>query len=67
MSVNDRVAKIRDVLKKQKRVDFLSLFESITRPYVVVTILGILEMAKNKEILLKQDNNFDTIILERVD
>jgi len=67
LSVNDRVAKIRDVLKKQKRVDFLSLFESITRPYVVVTFLGILEMAKNKEILLKQDNNFDTIILERVD
>ena len=67
LSVSDRVAKIRTILKKEKRVEFLSLFESLTRPYVVVTFLGILEMAKNREIILKQDNNFGSIILERVD
>ena len=67
LSVSDRVAKIRSVLKKERRVDFLSLFEEVTRPYVVVTFLGVLEMAKNKEIVLKQDTNFGTIILERVD
>lgn len=67
LSVSDRVAKIRSVLKKEKKVEFLSLFEEVTRPYVVVTFLGILEMAKNREIVLKQDNNFGTIILERVD
>ena len=67
LSVSDRVAKIRNVLKKEKRVEFLSLFEEISRPYIVVTFLSILEMAKNKEIMLKQDTNFGTIILERVD
>ncbi len=67
LSVNDRVSKIRDILKTKKRVDFLSLFEEVTREYVVVTFLGILEMAKNKEIILKQDENFGSIILERVD
>lgn len=67
LSVTERVAKIRSVLKKEKRVEFLSLFEELTRPYIVVTFLGILEMAKNKEITLKQDTNFGTIILERVD
>lgn len=67
LSVSDRVAKIRSVLRKEKRVEFLSLFEEVTRPYVVVTFLGILEMAKNKELVLKQDENFSTIILERVD
>ena len=67
LSVSDRVAKIRSVLKKERRVDFLSLFVEVTRPYVVVTFLGVLEMAKNKEIVLKQDTNFGTIILERVD
>ena len=67
LSVSDRVAKIRSVLKKEKRISFLSLFEEITRPYIVVTFLGILEMAKDGEILLKQDDNFGTIILERVD
>ena len=67
LSVSDRVIKIRDILKIKKRVDFLSLFEEVTKEYVVVTFLGILEMAKNKEITLKQDKNFDKIILERVD
>ena len=47
--------------------NFLSLFEEITRPYIVVTFLGILEMAKSGEIILKQDKNFGTILLERVD
>ncbi len=67
LSVHDRVVKIRNILKKEKRVEFLSLFEELTRPYIVVTFLGILEMAKNQEIILKQDTNFGTILLERVD
>ena len=67
LSVTDRVNKIRSILKVQKTVDFLSLFEEITREYVVVTFLGILQMAKDKEITLKQDKNFGTILLERVD
>jgi len=67
LSVSDRVVKIRNILKKEKRIEFLSLFEELTKEYVVVTFLSILEMAKNKEIMLSQDSNFGTIILERVD
>ena len=67
LSVSDRVNKIRSILKKQKIVEFLSLFEELSRPYIVVTFLGILEMAKDKEIVLRQDKNFGTILLERVD
>ena len=67
LSVKDRVAKIRNVLKNNKCVEFTFLFEELTKEYVVVTFLSILEMAKNKEIVLKQDSNFGTILLERVD
>lgn len=67
LSVSERTAKIRSILKKEKRVDFLSLFDELTRPYIVVTFLSILEMAKDKEITLKQEANFGRIILERVD
>ncbi len=67
LSVRDRVIKIRNILKINKSVEFTSLFEEFTKEYVVVTFLSILEMAKNNEIVLKQDSNFDTIILERVD
>lgn len=67
LSVSERTAKIRSILKKEKRVDFLSLFDVLNRPYIVVTFLSILEMAKDKEITIKQDKNFGNIILERVD
>ena len=67
LSVKERIVKIRDILKEKKRVNFVELFDDFSKPYVVVTFLSVLEMAKNREIILKQDNNFDNIYLERVD
>ena len=67
LSVKERVAKIRDILKEKKKVNFVELFDDFSKPYVVVTFLSVLEMAKNKEITLRQDNNFSDIYLERVD
>ena len=65
--VKERIVKIRDILKEKKKIEFTSLFDDFSKPYVVVTFLSVLEMAKNKEITLKQDNNFGNIYLERVD
>ena len=67
LSVKERVVKIRDMLKTRKRLNFVELFDDFSKPYVVVTFLSILEMTKNKEIILKQENNFSDIYLERVD
>lgn len=67
LSVKERVAKIRDILKVYKKVNFIELFDNFSKPYVVVTFLSVLEMAKNREINIKQDNNFSDIYLERVD
>ncbi len=67
LSVKERIAKIRDILKTSNRVKFVDLFDNFSKSYVVVTFLSVLEMAKNKEITLKQDNNFSDIYLERVD
>ena len=67
LSIKERVAKIRDILKEKKKVNFVELFDDFSKPYVVVTFLSVLEMAKNREITLKQDNNFSDIYLERVD
>lgn len=64
LSVSDRMIHIRDILKTNKRVSFVSLFESVTRPYIVVTFLSILEMAKNKELIISQDSNFGEIYIE---
>lgn len=64
MSVSDKILNIRETLKQHKKVSFLSLFEYFTKPYIVVTFLSILEMAKNKELIIKQEGNFGEIIIE---
>lgn len=64
LSVTERTHQIRNILKEKKKCEFTSLFENVTKPYVVVTFLSVLEMSKNKEITITQDKNFGSIILE---
>lgn len=61
LSVTDRTRDIRNILKIKKKISFFDLFEEKTKEFVVVTFLSILEMAKNGEIKIKQDNNFNEI------
>ena len=64
LSVEDRITSIKERFKKEKKIDFYNLFEIKTKEYVVVTFLAILEMAKNRELTIYQDNNFGNIICE---
>lgn len=64
LSVKERTTEIRDILKVHKRVDFFELFNEPNREYIVVTFLSVLEMTKNKEINIKQEENFGNIIIE---
>lgn len=66
LSVSDRIIKIKEILKTKNEVNFIDLFDKLTKDYVVVTFLSILEMSKNKEIEIKQDNNFGDIIIKEV-
>lgn len=67
LSVKERIVKIRDILKVNRRINFVELFDDFSKPYVVVTFLSVLEMVKSREINIKQDNNFSDIYIERVD
>ena len=64
LSVTRRTSEIRSLLAKHKRVDFFDLFEELNKPFVVVTFLSVLEMAKNNEIDIKQEKNFSNIFIE---
>ena len=64
LSVSDRINNIRNMLKTKKKINFMDLFEIHTKKYVVVTFLSILEMSKDKEIVIKQDGNFKNIVIE---
>lgn len=65
ISVEERCNSIRTKLKiKKGKIKFLELFDDISKPYVVVTFLSILDMAKNGEIKIIQENNFNDIFIE---
>ena len=66
LSVGERIRDIRSILKSKKKINFLELFEEYTREYVVITLLSLLEMAKNNEILMMQRGNFSPIMIEVV-
>lgn len=62
-SVHVRSNEIRNMLRKKKKIEFEELFEIVTKDYVVVTFLSILDLAKKQELEIKQENNFSKIIL----
>lgn len=64
ISVSSRRYDIKRLLKQKKRVSFYELFPVVSKEYIVATFLAILEMAKNKELVITQNDTFDDIICE---
>ena len=63
-SVKERKHSIKNILREKKKVLFTDLFEENNTSFIIVTFLSILEMTKEKEIIIKQDNNFSNITIE---
>lgn len=63
-SVKERKSGIRNILRVKGKVYLDELFEKSDRAYVVVTFLSVLEMVKEKDVLVRQDKNFDKILVE---
>ena len=63
-SVRERKSSIRNILKSKKKVEFTELFTDYNKSYIVVTFLSVLEMTKDNEIDIKQENNFSKIFIE---
>ena len=66
INVKDRIVSIREILIKKTKCHFEDLFEAANKEYIIATFLAILEMSKQKEILLKQDGLFESILVERI-
>lgn len=64
ITVSSRKSDIKAILKKEKKISFFKLFPVYSREYVVATFLAVLEMAKNKELVIIQNDTFDDIICE---
>lgn len=66
-SIAKRNIEIKNLLKFKKTINFLDLFDIITKEYVVITFLSILDLAKKKEIIIEQDKNFNNILLKDIE
>ena len=62
-SITKRSKEIKDIIKNKKRGNFKELFDINTKSYIIVTFLSILVLAKNNDIKLIQENNFEDIVL----
>ncbi len=67
ITVSTRRKEIFQLLKTKRKLTFSELFPIVSREYVVVTFLAILEMSKNKEILITQNDTFDDIMCEVIE
>jgi len=63
-SVRKRKNDIKNYLKEKKRVEFSELFNEYNKSYIVVTFLSILELAREDDISIMQEGNFDKIFIE---
>ena len=63
-SVKERKHNIKNILREKKKVLFTELFEEKNTSFIIVTFLSILEMTKEKEVIIKQDTNFSNITKE---
>ena len=63
-SVHKRASEIINYIKSKKKMKFEDLFDIYTKPYVVVTFLAILNLAKDGKISISQDRNLDSIVLK---
>jgi len=64
ISVSSRRHDIKNILKTKKKVSFFELFTTFTKEYVVATFLAILEMAKDRELVITQNEAFEDIVCE---
>ena len=60
-SVHKRSKQIMDKLIKNKKMNFVDLFDIYTKDYIVVTFLSILDLARKGNLLITQNKNLDNI------
>lgn len=63
LSITEKVAKIRNILKLRGKVNFNEIFEVETKQEVIISFLSILEMIKKDEISVVQEGNFNSITI----
>jgi len=64
LNINDKITYIKNILKENEKIEFTSLFQDYSKNELIITLLSVLEMSKNKEVVLSQSKNFSKIFIE---
>jgi segregation and condensation protein A len=66
VSVVDRISYISNILKKSGQVSFKKLVEGCaTRENIVVTFMALLELIKERKLIIEQECNFGDILIKK--
>ena len=63
ISIEEKAELILSKLKVKSRISFFEVTKGLGRAHIVVTFLAILDMIKNKKILISQKDNFEDIVI----
>lgn len=64
VSVKERIKYIKEELIKRKSINFYEFFQPFKKDIIVASFLAILELASNNFLIIKQEDNFSSIICE---
>ena len=66
LSVKDKMNYIKDILNIENRIEFGALFSDYSKEELVVTLLSVLELSKDKVLKIVQEKNFEKIFIEGI-
>ncbi len=68
VNIDERITELRNLLKDRRQLVFSEIFtENVSKEYIVVTFMAILELAKDKMIFIKQDELFKEIYIDYIE
>lgn len=67
LTVEERMLSLTVQLKYKKRVNFVDLFESFDREYIVTTFLALLELVKGSQVVVFQEDYHESIYISSLE
>lgn len=68
ISIDERILELKSILHAKNHIIFTELFtKEITKEYIIITFMAVLELSKEKIIKINQEQLFEDIYLEYID
>lgn len=67
ISVHERIRQLRDMIWRETKLRFSQLLgQSNNRMEIIVSFLAVLELTKQRRVMVRQDELFDEIVIEKI-